>query len=123
MLSLRGVYEIGIRVKNLARSEAFYCDLLGLKRGLRAEQGKWLFLWVDGRAGMVVLQEDDGDWPTQHFAFAVEEEELARAADMLEEQGIAVRGPVYHRWMQAKSLYCSDPDGHELEFCAPLPVE
>ena len=24
------------------------------------------------------------------------------------------------RWMPARSIYFSDPDGHELELCAPL---
>lgn len=33
---------------------------------------------------------------------------------------VAVEGPMVHDWMPAKSAYFSDPDGHDLELCAPL---
>ena len=26
-----------------------------------------------------------------------------------------------HDWIPARSLYFSDPDGHDVELCAPLP--
>ena len=67
---------------------------------------------------MVVLQEDKGEWPLQHFAFTVAESELSRAAAMLQEKGIAVGEPVHHEWMNAVSLYFKDPDGNALEFIA-----
>ena len=69
---------------------------------------------------MVVLQEDKGTWPTQHFAFRVEEADIEAAAADLEKRGVAVNGPVFHKWMPARSLYFSDPDGHDLELCAPV---
>jgi catechol 2,3-dioxygenase-like lactoylglutathione lyase family enzyme len=40
MIPIRGVYEVVIRVHDLARAEEFYCEQLGLEvglRGLRAE--------------------------------------------------------------------------------------
>lgn len=120
MLELRGVYEIAIRVKDLARAEPFYCELLGLKEGLRDQTRNWLFLHVGGAAGMVVLQEDRGDWPAQHFAFSVDPADLERAADVLHSAGVETQGPVFHEWMGARSLYFSDPDGHQLELCAPV---
>ena len=69
---------------------------------------------------MIVLQEDKGDWPTQHFAFTVDEAEIERAAAELRDLGVAVNGPVFHEWMPAKSVYFEDPDGHALELCAPV---
>lgn len=120
MLPIRGVYEVAIRVKDLSKSEVFYREVLGLEVGLRDEQRRWLFLRAGGQAGMIVLQEDKSSWPTQHFAFMVAEADIETAAAALVKQGIVVEGPVYHEWMPAKSVYFSDPDGHDLELCAPL---
>jgi lactoylglutathione lyase len=119
MLSIRGVYEVAIRVKDLAESERFYCGILGLEPGLRDDHRHWLFLWVGDKAGLVVLQQHPSLTP-QHLAFTVEEAELERAAVVLKQRGIAIEGPVVHEWMRAKSLYFPDPDGHDLELCAPI---
>jgi len=89
--------------------------VLGLKEGIRDERRNWLFLWAGGHEGMLVLQEDKGEWPAQHFAFTVDEGDIEPAAATLREQGIEVEGPVTHKWMGATSIYFSDPDGHALE--------
>jgi len=119
---IRGVYEVVARVRDLERAERFYRDVLGLELGLRvAERG--MSFWRVGTqsdGGMVVLQQDDGEWPRQHFAFRVDAEGLERAAQLLEAHGVEANGPVEHAWMPARSLYFEDPDGHELELCAPL---
>jgi len=120
MLPIRGLYEVAIRVKDLTKSEVFYRETLGLQVGLRDERRRWLFLRAGGRAGVVVLQEDNGTWPTEHFAFAVEEVDIESAAKALQQRGVVVSGPVYHEWMPARSVYFSDPDGHHLELCAPV---
>lgn len=117
-LPIRGLYEIAIPVKNLARAEAFYRDILGLEVGLRDESRNWLFLRAGGQAGMIVLQENPGEWPTTHFAFAVDEADLERATATLQERGVIIDGPYFHAWMPAKSVYFSDPDGHAVELCA-----
>ncbi len=70
MLPIRGVYEIGIRVKDLQRAEEFYRQVLGLEVGIRHPTKNWVFLRAGGQAGMVVLQEDKGDWPLQQFALS-----------------------------------------------------
>ncbi len=119
MLSIRGLYEVAIPVKDLSRAEAFYRDVLGLEVGLRDERRPWLFLRAGGQAGVLLLQEDNGEWPAQHFAFTVDANEIERAAATLQEHGVPVRGPVFHAWMPAKSVYFTDPDGHHLELCAP----
>ena len=120
MLSIRGVYEVAIRVKDLARSERFYCDVLGFEPGLRDDHRHWLFLWVGDKAGVVVLQQHPTGFASQHLAFTVEDAELERAAVVLKQQGIAIEGPVVHEWMHARSLYFPDPDGHDLELCARI---
>ena len=119
MLPIRGLYEVAIPVKDLSRAEAFYRDVLGLEVGLRDERRPWLFLRAGGQAGMLVLQEDKGEWPTQHLAFTVDADALDHAAATLQEHGVTVRGPVFDAWMPAMSVYFTDPDGHQLELCAP----
>ena len=118
MLPIRGVYEVAIRVKSLAKAEPFYRDVLDLEVGIRDEKRNWLFLRAGGDAGMVVLQEDKSEWPLQHFAFTIDEADIERAAAMLRERGVEVQGPVFHQWMPATSLYFEDPDGNALELCA-----
>ena len=120
MIGIRGVYEIAIRVWDLSRSESFYCETLGLEVGIRDEQRGLVFLRAGGQAGMLVLQQDRGDWPTQHFAFTVAAEDIENAAAILRQRGVSVDGPILHEWMPARSVYFSDPDGHKLELCAPV---
>ena len=120
MITIRGIYEVAIPVKELSKAEAFYREVLGLQFGLRDEIRNWLFLGAGGPTGMIVLQQNTGDWQAQHFAFAVSNEELDEAAAELEERGVPVDGPYFHEWMPARSVYFTDVDGHQLELCAPV---
>jgi catechol 2,3-dioxygenase-like lactoylglutathione lyase family enzyme len=120
MLPIRGLYEIAIRVKDLPRSESFYREVLGLEVGLRNEERRRVFLRAGGHSGMIVLLEDKTDWPRQHFAFTIDEADIESAASRLKELGVEAEGPVFHEWMPAKSVYFADPDGHDLELCAPV---
>jgi lactoylglutathione lyase len=120
MIPISGVYEIAIRVRDLAKSEKFYRETLGFEVGIRDEQRRLVFLRVAGQAGMLVLQEDKGTWPIEHFAFTVAAEKIEAAAELLVERGVEIDGPIYHEWMPARSVYFSDPNGHKLELCAPL---
>jgi lactoylglutathione lyase len=120
MLLIQGIYEIAIKVKDLPRAETFYREVLDLEIGLRDDKRNWLFLRADGDAGMVVLQEEKGEFPLQHFAFTVDESEIERAAEILRGKGVEVSDVFFHEWMPAKSIYFDDPDGNNLELCAPL---
>ena len=122
VLPIKGVYEVAVRVKDLAAAESFYREILGLEVGLRDERRNRVFLRAGGESGMIVLQEDKGEWPTQHFAFTVAEADIELAAGLLRERGLEVQGPVVHEGMPARSVYFSDPDGHDLELYAPLSV-
>lgn len=117
MIGVQGVYEVAVKVADLARSEAFYCGTLGFAVGLRDAQRPWLFLRAG--SGMIVLQEEAGPIPKQHFAFTVSEAEISRAAEEFRRAGVGALGPIVHDWISAASLYFADPDGHDLELCAP----
>lgn len=119
MLRIQGVYEVAIKVRDLVAAELFYRDVLGLEVGLRDAHRPWIFMRA-GAGGMIVLQEQ-ADIPQQHFAFTVSAADIDAAAAELRRRGIAADGPVIHEWIPAKSLYFTDPDGHDVELCAPLP--
>jgi lactoylglutathione lyase len=118
-MTITGVYEIAVPVRELERAEAFYREVLGLEVGLRDEQRRWLFLRAGGHAGMVVLQEKQAPFAPMHFAFTVPRSEIERSTAELAKRGVATNGPHFHAWMPATSVYFADPDGHELELCAP----
>jgi lactoylglutathione lyase len=117
-MTIDSVFEVAVKVKHLHVSTTFYKEVLGFREGLLDEKRRWLFLWVGSQQGMVVLQEDQGYWPRQHFAFRVRESDLPRLKVQLEDHNIVVEGPVSLDWMNAVSLYFADPDGHDLELCA-----
>lgn len=118
MVPITGLYEVAIKVRDLKTAERFYREVLGLQFGLFDERRNWLFLRAGESAGMVVLQEDHGEWPQQHFAFTITDSELDRTAGLLREKGISVAGTVVHAWIPGRSVYFSDPDGHALELFA-----
>ena len=120
MLPIRGVYEVAINVRDLERAETFYRQVLGLTVGIRNDERRRVFLRAGGQAGMIVLIEDKGPWPAQHLAFTMDAADIDAAAEALRKAGVTVEGPVTHDWMPAKSAYFFDPDGHQLELCAPL---
>jgi lactoylglutathione lyase len=117
-MTIEAVFEVAVKVQHLPVSSMFYKAALGFTEGLHDKKRRWLFLWVGRRQGMVVLQEDQGRWLRQHIAFRVRESDLPRLKAQLESHNVVVEGPVPLDWMNALSLYFSDPDGHQLELCA-----
>ena len=120
MPGIEGIYEVAIPVSDLERSEAFYQGVLGLESGLRQDERRWHFLRAGGASGMLVLQEAEPGFRKLHFAFTTTEDQIDAAVAVLRDRGVEVTDPVTHDWMPARSAYFSDPDGHELELCAPL---
>ena len=118
-IGLRRLQHLVLWVSDVERSVRFYRDVLGFEVGLRDARRPWVFMRA-GTDGMIVLQEQ-ADVPQQHFAFTVTEGDIAVAAAELRRRGIAIEGPMVHEWIPAKSLYFADPDGHDVELCAPLP--
>ena len=59
-----GICEVAIRVKDLATAHTFYHEILGLEDGLLVEERGMYFLHTPGNHGMVVLIQDDDDFPS-----------------------------------------------------------
>jgi len=125
--SILGVYETHLSVANLARSVAFYRDVLGLDLAQEFPERGIAFFWVGGkRDGMLGLWQG-GHGPLRmlgHFAFRMTRAVVLTAPEALKACGVEPLGfhaepisePVVLGWMPALSVYFKDPDGHSLEF-------
>lgn len=126
-----GLFETHLTVTDLARSIAFYRDLLGLTLAHTVPERRAAFFWIGGPGNaMLGLWEGPGVLRMHlHLALTVSLEELLGAPARLRRLGLAPRGfdgepaeePVVLTWMPAAAVYFSDPDGHSLEYLAMLP--
>ena len=119
MKEIQGLFEIAIPVTNLKESQEFYGKILGFEPGINDDERRWLFLYTPGRKGMVVLQETSESFAKFHFALKVQD--LDSAAERLRDRGIVTSPVRHHKWMNAKSIYFQDPNGHDLEFISLNP--
>jgi catechol 2,3-dioxygenase-like lactoylglutathione lyase family enzyme len=126
-----GLLETALYVGDMARSAAFFRDVLGLKPMLETER---LIAFDAGRQGVLlvfargrsiedmpsergVVPGHDGRGPL-HMAFAIPEAEYEPWKAHLAKAGVKLRGEM--RWPRGgRSLYFEDPDGHVLEFATP----
>ncbi len=114
-----GIYEVAIRVRDLDIAQAFYCDVLGIVEGLRIEERGMRFLRAPSDEGMVVLTREDDEFPSQHYAFGIQEADIEATQAGLRDAGVETADPVFHDGMPGTSIYFHDPDGHDLESFAP----
>lgn len=120
----RGICEIILVVKDVARSLAFYRDVVGLAVDNDANAAfAWLWAGTPGRAQRIGITMGPLSFGAahcggpQHFAFGVERSRIAPLRAALLERGVEVEGPVEFRFWNAESIYFSDPDGNRVEFC------
>jgi len=94
-MAIVGLDHINIRTADLARTEAFFVDVLGLVKGWRPQasiDGAWLYA---GEQAMVhLVKADQPALPSKgsaldHFAFAIDDYE--DAVRKLEAHGVAFR--------------------------------
>lgn len=127
-----GLYETHLTVSNLARSIAFYRDVVGLELARQIEERQVAFLWAGRKSvGMLGLWHT-GSGPMKmrlHLAFRMEPDQVIASVARLRAKGVEPLGfrgepvdePVVIGWMPAVSLYFADPDGHSIEYIAVLP--
>lgn len=126
-----GLLETALYVDDMARSLAFFRDVLGLTVMLETERlvafdaGRQGVLLVFARGKSVadmpseggVVPGHDGRGPL-HMAFAIAANSYDAWRAHLIEAGVTMRGEM--RWPRGgRSLYFEDPDGHILELATP----
>jgi catechol 2,3-dioxygenase-like lactoylglutathione lyase family enzyme len=124
MPSVEAVLETSLYVSNLARSVAFYRDVLGLhlmsefddERGAAFAVGPSVLLLF--RAEETLKQRTiptHGSSGRGHVAFRVAERELSAWREQLRSRGVAIE--LEHSFEgQPPSIFFRDPDGNLLEF-------
>ncbi len=127
---IRGLFETHLTVRDLARSVAFYRDVLGLPLAIRIDERKVAFFWVPARgAGMLGLWEvgTAPNFMRLHIAFSVALDNLEAVIPRLTARGLQafdggpMTEPSVFAWMPAAQVSLVDPDGHSIELLAMLP--
>jgi lactoylglutathione lyase len=129
-VTIDGLFETHLTVRDLDRSVDFYRDVVGLQPALREPDLGAAFFWI-GAAGQAML----GLWAagsapntlTLHIAFATSLAAVLDAPDRLRRLGVTplsfyaeeTNEPSVIAWMPA-AVYLRDPDGHLLEYLAML---
>lgn len=124
-LRLERMGHLSLRVSDLAASETFYVEILGMKPVWRNE-GEIAFLECgNDDLALIQISKDDlqvfrqrtrGSQSLDHFGFRVRtREDVDRVADEARARGIAIDdGPRDHR-DGARSFYFRDPDGNYIQ--------
>jgi len=130
-LAVRGLFETHLTVTDLARSVAFYRDVVGLSLGFEVPERGAAFLWAGDPGSSMLGLWSLGSAPvgvTLHVAFAAPLGDVLDACDRLRAVGVTplsffgteTTEPSVIGWMPAAAVYFRDPDGHLLELLAML---
>lgn len=128
---IEGILETSLYVADLARSAAFYRDVLGFATLFESRR---LIAFDAGKQGVLLLFPTDveigevtdasgtvpghGGSGRLHLAFAIAAQALPEWRERLSAQGVALTGE--YKWRRGGvSLYFNDPDGHVLELATP----
>ena len=128
---VRGLFEAHLTVADLARSVAFYRDVVGLPVALELPERGAAFLSVVERGQAMLGLWSLGSMPmglSLHVAFEVGLHDLLDAPGRLRAQGVQPLSffgaptdePSVLGWMPAAAVYFRDPDGHQLEYLSML---
>jgi catechol-2,3-dioxygenase len=116
-VTVSGLVELTLEVRDLRAAEGFYVDVFGLRILRREADRVWLDAGGGARLGLWLPGEKEfGDEGGRHvhFAFGAEPDALDTLVARLGARGIPVRGPVEHPGGD-RSIYLSDPEGNVVE--------
>ena len=130
-MSVRGLFETHLTVADLARSVAFYRDVVGLPLALELPERGAAFFWIGAPGEAMLGLWSLGSAPvglSLHIAFRALLDDVLGACDRLRSLGITplsfdtieTAEPSVIGWMPAAAVYFRDPDGHLLEYLAML---
>ncbi len=127
---IQGLFETHLNVSNLEQSIAFYHNVLELDFAYEQPARQVAFFWIGGHNHhMLGLWEKPAEEiQSQHFAFRISVDDMRHAKQHLLDKGLTPRNflnddtqdPMVFAWMPAVAIYFRDPDGHSLEYIAPL---
>jgi len=123
MPKILNVLETCIYTRDLPALQRFYGQVLGLTE-ISAEHARYVFFKVSEQSVLLIFNPDESlnqkDIPPhgaagpQHFAFAIDDDQLDAWRSHLRQHGVAIERE--HTWPNgARSLYFRDPAGHSVE--------
>ena len=116
-MTITGVVELTLQVRDLGALERFYTDVFGLRVLKREDDRVWLAAGERSRLGLWLPGEkefgDEGGAHV-HYAFGAEPGTLDQIVDRLRQRGVPVRGPEEHPGGD-RSIYLEDPEGNVVE--------
>ncbi len=125
MIKTKGMVHFTIPVSDLARSKAFYCDILGFD--FIRESPRMVFLRSENDFFVLTVSQTPINPNVEgavsiHHAFYVEPDEFDRAVAYLKDKGVAIakeetRGP--EAAFGGRHCYFYDPDDNVLELLDP----
>jgi catechol 2,3-dioxygenase-like lactoylglutathione lyase family enzyme len=127
--TLQGIDHIVLRVRQLPRSLAFYCELLGCT--VEREQPQLGLTQLRAGSSLIDLVTLDGPLGAgpppgagrnlEHFCLRIAPFDEPALIDWLNARGVEVGEPTmrYGAEGEGRSVYIEDPDGNRVEIKAP----
>jgi len=122
-VNIDGIDHIALNVRDLARAERFYTEILGFKVASRIMTGAPHIMVNTGNSMIALFEAPDlevgpsidllSEEGYLHFAFRSSRENLVATLEELQKNDIQIEGPVQRG--SGTSVYFNDPDDNHLE--------
>ena len=116
-MTVSGLAELTLQVRDLEKLERFYTGVLGLRVLKREVDRVWLAAGDDARLGLWLPGEkefgDEGGAHV-HYAFSAEPGTLDDLVRRVRAEGVELQGPIEHPGGD-RSIYLEDPEGNVVE--------
>ncbi|ASK61139.1 fosfomycin resistance protein FosB [Virgibacillus phasianinus] len=117
-MQIKGISHLLFSVSNLERSIEFYQNVFQAELLVKGNStayfdlnGLWLALNLEKDIPREEIKES-----YTHTAFSIDEDEFAKACELLEELEVNILNGRKRDSQDKNSIYFTDPDGHKFEF-------